>query len=268
MSWDDVRFTDNSFFNLSLYGDTSDFNKEPSRTPELTSIGSFDKGWKKENNEWWLYKVADDNQKYSEWLISEVGSKLLGFDMAYYVMNDDNTIKTLDFTENNKYNYEPMFSLIGANNDYNDNFNLLLNIDNNLAISYLKILYADTLFQNMDRHTFNYGLLRDSNTGQILKLAPNYDNNVALIYKGKLPSIDLPLIDNDLYDLLDQNATAVLMLNNINIPVINKDDLSKITNNIETSVDKDYLNDYIIKHQKMINDKIAYYKTNSNAFKK
>ena len=36
----------------------------------------------------------------------------------------------------------------------------------------------------MDRHTQNFGFLRDIDTGEIISLAPNFDNNVALISRG------------------------------------------------------------------------------------
>lgn len=39
----------------------------------------------------------------------------------------------------------------------------------------------------MDRHTQNYGLLRDQHTGEILRMAPNFDNNIALISRGYGP---------------------------------------------------------------------------------
>lgn len=42
----------------------------------------------------------------------------------------------------------------------------------------------DTLCANPDRHTNNFGLLRDVKTGKLLGLAPNYDNNMALISRG------------------------------------------------------------------------------------
>ena len=36
----------------------------------------------------------------------------------------------------------------------------------------------------MDRYTNNYGLIRDISSGDIVSLAPNYDNNIALIANG------------------------------------------------------------------------------------
>ena len=42
----------------------------------------------------------------------------------------------------------------------------------------------DTVCANPDRHTNNFGLLRSTTTGKLMGLAPNYDNNMALISRG------------------------------------------------------------------------------------
>lgn len=52
---------------------------------------------------------------------------------------------------------------------------------------YLDILCTDALRLNMDRHTQNYGILRDRPTGGILGMAPNFDNNIALTSRGRGP---------------------------------------------------------------------------------
>ena len=46
------------------------------------------------------------------------------------------------------------------------------------------MLFLDTVCGNPDRHTLNFGILRDVDTGEILGLAPNFDNNMALISRG------------------------------------------------------------------------------------
>ncbi len=49
---------------------------------------------------------------------------------------------------------------------------------------YIKLIFLDTVCANPDRHTNNFGLLRDTKTGKLIGLAPNYDNNMALISRG------------------------------------------------------------------------------------
>lgn len=63
-------------------------------------------------------------------------------------------------------------------------FDILLGISKDGAKQYLLLLWMDTVCYNMDRHTENFGVLRDVNSGEILSLAPNYDNNIALISNG------------------------------------------------------------------------------------
>ena len=44
-----------------------------------------------------------------------------------------------------------------------------------------RILLADALFENTDRHMRNFGVIRSAVTGEILRLAPNFDNNQAYL---------------------------------------------------------------------------------------
>lgn len=44
----------------------------------------------------------------------------------------------------------------------------------------------DVLCFNVDRHTNNYGILRDRESGEIVSMAPNFDNNMGLIFRGYL----------------------------------------------------------------------------------
>ena len=56
LKWDDVRFSNNYFDKLALLGDPDNFKLKPSRNPELTNIGSYEKCWRLENNCWVMYK--------------------------------------------------------------------------------------------------------------------------------------------------------------------------------------------------------------------
>ena len=62
-----------------------------------------------------MYKSGNDNELFSELFIYKLGS-YLGFDMAYYEL-DEGYIRTKDFTECGKYNFESAESLVGDDED-------------------------------------------------------------------------------------------------------------------------------------------------------
>jgi len=186
LKYADVRFDNDCFSNLALRGGYDSFNKAAIkaekvdiRTPELTNIGSFEKCWKLKNGEWWMYKAANHNEQFSEIFICELG-KHLGFNMAEY-KRGKKCVKTKDFTSNAAVNFEPAFSFMGEDEDYISVVKKLREIAPHTIPDYIRIIFLDTIVANPDRHTYNFGLLRDVKTGKIISLAPNFDNNMALI---------------------------------------------------------------------------------------
>lgn len=236
LTYEDVRFKTNFFDTLALRGDLNAFNQDSSRTPELTNTGSFEKCWRLINNEWWMYKSGSNNAYFSELFICEF-SKKMGFPTAEYEM-DGSYIRTKDFTENGKYNHEPMSSLIDEDEDYSNNFNLIYNISPRFAADYLKLIYTDTICYNVDRHTENYGFLRNPDTGEIVSLSPNYDNNIALVSNGplKLPTAKDTLIQFYI-DFLKNNRQARSIFKSLNIQPLSKQEieecLKKVTIKLE-----------------------------------
>lgn len=182
----DVRFNNDYFSNLALTGNYDSFNRaansKNSRTPELTNTGSFEKCWKLINGEWWMYKKANHEEMFSELFIYQLGVEL-GFNMAEY-KRGKGIIKTKDFTDNAAVNFEPAFNFMNDNEDYISTVNALKDLCPDCIGDYVKMLFLDTVCANPDRHTFNFGILRDTETGDVLGLAPNFDNNMALISRG------------------------------------------------------------------------------------
>ena len=152
------------------------------RTPEATNIGSFEKCWKFYNGNWWMYKKGDRFQRFSEMFIYYLGLEL-GFNMAEYVKTHDG-IRTKDFTDNHKYNFEPAFNFLGDDDSIESAIAKLEEIAPHTIPEYINMIYLDALVRNFDRHTFNFGVLRDPDTGEIVSLAPNFDNNNALVSAG------------------------------------------------------------------------------------
>jgi hypothetical protein len=217
LRYDDVRFKVNYFDKLALRGDADSFNQPYSPTPELTNIGSFEKCWRLENTKWWMIKLGNQLERFSELFVCELG-KALSFPMAEYFA-EDGTIKSPDFTDGASVNYEPMHSLIGDDEDYSNNYKLLMTLSPELAEQYLQIIYMDTLCFNMDRHTMNYGVLRDVDSGKILSMAPNFDNNIALFARGipKLGRANDKLIEL-FCELLTQNESAFETAKRLPVP--------------------------------------------------
>ena len=186
LTYHDVRFSDDYFSNLALKGNYDSFNRaansKRSKTPELTNVGSFEKCWKLRDGKWWMYKKATHDEMFSELFIYELGKKL-GMNMAVYERGEG-FIKSLDFTDSASVNFEPASSFMGDNEDYFDVVNALERICPQAIPEYIRMIFMDTICANPDRHTNNFGLLRDTQTGEMIEFAPNFDNNMALISRG------------------------------------------------------------------------------------
>ena len=186
LTYNDVKFSDDYFSNLALKGNYDSFNKaansKRSKTPELTNVGSFEKCWKLRGGKWWMYKRATHNEMFSELFVYELG-KALGMNMALYERGDG-CIKSLDFTEAASFNFEPASTFMGDNEDYFDVVKALEQICPEAIPDYIRMIFMDTICANPDRHTNNFGLLRDTKNGELIGFAPNYDNNMALISRG------------------------------------------------------------------------------------
>jgi hypothetical protein len=247
LTYDEVSFKENYFADIALVGSARSFNREltqkelSSNIPELTNIGSYEKCWKMENGSWYMYKQGNELERFSEIFISKI-TKQLGFPCAEY-LPDDRFIKTKDFTKG-KYNFEPMAALVGENEEYILNYDKLLEINEALAKQYLDIIFMDTLCFNMDRHTYNYGLLRDKNTGEIISMAPNFDNNIALISRGYATQA------KNSANLLIELFGELLKDKNISydLPAVSRDEVIKIAESSlpDESIDRNYVVDFVM----------------------
>ena len=103
--YEDIRFKENYFSELALRGDPDSFSNRPSRTPELTNIGSFEKCWKLIDGEWWMYKNGNSEEYFSELFICKLCEKL-GLPTAHYEL-DGRYIRSKNFTNGAEVNFEP-----------------------------------------------------------------------------------------------------------------------------------------------------------------
>ena len=251
LTYDDIKFSDDYFSNLALKGNYDSFNRaassNKSRTPELTNTGSFEKCWKIRNGKWWMYKRANHSEMFSELFVYELGLAL-GFNMAVYERGDG-YIKSLDFTNSASVNFEPASTFMGDNEDYIDVLKTLKNICPEVIPDYIRLIFMDTIVANPDRHTNNFGLLRDIETGKIIGFAPNYDNNMALIARGypsKSNSKDLLI---RLFNELMQEYPEYKQY----VPDVDEEKIRNVLEKINMTVKTQAIIDFIMSRYKMIN---------------
>ena len=152
-------------------------------TPNASTDGSFPKTWKFEKGAWWLYKIQSIEATRSECEISKVLRKC-GFDAAEYRYDGSyrKRIKSRNFVGENEF-FEPYESYRYRFEDRSDDdetvYQNIASLGEEFERSWRRILLADALFMNTDRHMRNFGFIRSAKTGETLRLAPNFDNNQA-----------------------------------------------------------------------------------------
>lgn len=256
-TYEDIRFKENYFDSLALRGDPNGFSHKPSRTPELTNTGSYEKCWRLIDGVWWMYKNGNANEYFSELFICKLGEKL-GLDIAHYEM-DDGYIRSENFTDGTEYNFEPISSIMDENDNYSDCFDAICKLSPDFAEQYLLIVWLDTVCYNMDRHTENFGFLRDVSSGKIVSMAPNYDNNIALISRGYPNSTDR---EHDglvrfFREFVRGNSAARAMLQDMELPEITDELIDECFAEIPIEVDRDFVKTFILNGQSVVQEIIS-----------
>lgn len=209
LTYSQVRFTGNEFAELALRGDPDSFQRGSAAvgTPELTNTGSFEKCWKLADGAWWMVKAGNELEQFSELFVYELG-KEMGLCMTRYE-REGQAVRSLDFTRGT-LNFEPMYAVLLDEEDYSENYRRIRTLCPRAAAEYVGMVYLDALVLNMDRHTNNYGFLRDQDSGEILSLAPLFDHNIALVSRGypSQPSRGGDLLQKLFAELLVQEPQA------------------------------------------------------------
>lgn len=253
LKYKDISFNNDMLFDTSLKGLISIYPNKIILTPELTTNGSYEKGWKNNNGVWWLYKVGNKNEIFSELFYSRLFEKL-NLPTAHYEY-DGKYILSKNFAE--KENFEPMVALVGDDEDYKTIYHELNKINHDIALSYLRLCFFDVVLNNVDRHNENCGIMRDKKTGKIVSLAPNYDDNLCLISRIEM----LPLSTNEGFlkmfvSFIKNNEEIKKAYQEIGLPSINKDIIEEVLNEINFDVDRKNIASYILLRHKTLIDLI------------
>ena len=213
--------------------------------PQLTLIGSYEKCWRKLGEEFYLYKSGTEKEIYSELLASKV-AELLKVPTVDYEF-DNGFIRCKNFAKN--INFEPISSIAGDNDSFENVFEQVIKISEDIAKQYLKLMAFDLIINNIDRHNENLGLIRNRENGEILSLAPNFDNNLSLISRNTLLN-DNPSKDGliTLFDkFLKKNNKARILFSSLTFPVINQSDVDNLIKTLPYHFNDEEVSNYIYK---------------------
>lgn len=250
LKYEDIRFSDDYFAELALRGSYASFNKSAntkrSNTPELTNIGSFEKCWRLIDGKWWMFKSANHDEQFSEVFIYHLG-KAIGMNMAVYERGDK-CVKSLDFTNGASVNFEPAFAFMGDNEDYEDVTEVLAELCPQAVGDFVKMIFLDTVVANPDRHTANFGLLRSTETGELIGFAPVFDHNMALISRGypKVPT-KRDILITLFNDFLSAHPDFIQL-----IPIITEEMIMSIIKELNMKVRSREIANLIMKRYEMI----------------
>jgi len=241
---DTIFHADNPYFKASLQGDADIYELPVLLTPEVTNIGSFNKGWKNFNGEWFLYKTGSALEIFSELFTSNL-AVILGLDAVQYYM-DSGFVVSKNFVPQG-FCFEHAKSLIGEDTSYKKNLDVFT--DYGLQKEYLDLIFMDAIVRNGDRHEFNYGVMTDSRG--VIKMAPNFDNNLSLFHNG-VPS---RLARND---VMVTDFIEILDYADYKIPVMTAEILNEAINKsmdeYPVNVDKEVVFDFCMNaYLKIIN---------------
>lgn len=146
---------------------------------ELGTVGKSEKAWQFIDYSWYMLKRGNTKELFSEYY-SYLFLKAMGANVADFFMplqTEYHFLKVKDFTGNAVVDFEPLYNYFGNA----DIYDIICNLDRKLLIPYVMMLFYDALLFNINRDNENVGVLRNSNTGEIIGLAPYFDYNESLI---------------------------------------------------------------------------------------
>ena len=228
ITWEKVNFFTNIFTDdigkLLIEGDWSGGSLE---SPDNTSDGVIKKRWKIINNMRCLIKSGFSSvglygaQPYREVFASRLAKLMLKpfntkFVVPYNILKEKDEIFSVcpNFvTVNTEYVQFNQIVLGRSMKDYKEAFEYCRAFykDNSFVMDIMLML--DYIVLNEDRHTGNFGLIRDVNTGEIIAPAPIFDTGSSLFHNAlsinpsmvsakpfnKDHDLQISLIDTSLY---------------------------------------------------------------------
>lgn len=190
LTWEHIKIDNDMLADHILAGNLKTLTVETNlKTYDTTTTGSCEKCWKYFNHGWYMMKLGNKYEAFSELLVSRLCG-LFGFNTVRYEAYRDNKgnikgVESENFIYKDNEYFEEMHALVAEETGYKINYDALKLLENHygcdLLTDYMNLIVMDTIAYNVDRHTRNYGVIREDVKGTVLRMAPNYDNNMSLL---------------------------------------------------------------------------------------
>lgn len=189
LKWENVSLFRNPFnevvahtaFDGGMYG-----NNLSTPSPEYGTDGTFAKCWIRENNTIKMLKRGSLGARnaglepYSEFYASQV-AKAFGCDYVEYKLRNvkGQVCSVCECFTNERYGF------VSFANVYRETGSLIKIAekfrDNSLLQKFADMMVLDALIFNEDRHRGNFGFIFDTDTYEIVDMAPLFDHNISLL---------------------------------------------------------------------------------------
>lgn len=187
-TWEDINLYNNSLSKsiakIALTGEYVSIQGKI-RTPEVTGQGAYAKCWRRINGKTFMYKSGSKQGSGIEHRIDVLCSDILDLldieHVKYTLVNIDNreVSKCKNMTDDNLSICEMEYFEGFCNRN---GINIIKWLSSQKL--YYQMLIVDYLIFNTDRHSGNWGVYFDANTGDALRLHPLYDHNNAFDSNG------------------------------------------------------------------------------------
>lgn len=190
LRYEDFNLFDNNIskeLSLSIFNGTKTKINNTVLSPEFTTNGAIPKCWIKKDDGYYLYKSSTGylgfantgNEPYSEYyscqLLKELGIPYIDYDLEMY---KDELVSVCKIFTSKDIAYVPIH-LVANIDDIDKAYNWCL--EHNLEEAFGDMILFDALIYNHDRHLGNFGVIKDNHTGDILGMAPIFDNGAGLL---------------------------------------------------------------------------------------
>lgn len=189
LKWEEVSLFQNEFdstiahiaFEGGLYGE-----QFTTTSPEFGTDGAFAKCWIREKDGIYLLKRGSTGARnsglepYSEMYTSQIAEKICPEFVNYEVVKyRDKIASKCPLFTSEKEGFAPIYKCISSKLNIETLLKFYADIGSEDA--FRRMIVLDALTLNTDRHQGNYGVIFNTDTLEILRMAPIFDNNQALL---------------------------------------------------------------------------------------